>query len=592
MGLVSEKTVAQAEDELKKAKDTHEKAEETLAAAKLKAGKAGVKFKATAKAIEGIKRETEMAKLPVADDDLKQRPKRSAVDWAQKAAEERLVAYRDHMESAHAADREAAASQALLDTEEKVSQLEREVESDKIKINELKGVVKEARFDAEEVKARGKFTTRGDLAKLKYEQINEKNDNEVNSEEQELTSARKKLMISQRALAELKGGGGLEQAQEREKQALAELAQADAQARIATERVMTVKEKADKVSKLVMAKNEKKKAEKAVKAKKAADALAAAHKHEQDSDAKVQSAEQTLEKVKVATEKGEKSSAQAKIASEKAKKAGANKKKLQQMKAKEGAAKSDEKKKKSNEQQAKKDEKQLQAKEKSAKATKKEEIEVKTAAAEKTQKGAAKEKAEKSTKMQAAREADAKKDKKEQAAKAKAAKDQAAEDDKIKEAAEKSKAASASGTPCDTCMAKCTTAVCRTWCNAHWCEGKKGDSHKKELKRKLKVAKTEQRSAAKAMSAAKQQLDLDVKAEKTASGNAQSALAKAAETGNQQDVKEAQEDTTDVVKDQKTIKADKFAFKKDKATDKTDKAHIQSLQSKAYPPQRMQDAHD
>ena len=44
---------------------------------------------------------------PVADDDKKKPAKLSAVEWAKKAGEEKLVAYRDHMAAARAADRDA-----------------------------------------------------------------------------------------------------------------------------------------------------------------------------------------------------------------------------------------------------------------------------------------------------------------------------------------------------------------------------------------------------------------------------------------------------------------------------------------------------
>merc|ERR1711959_583907 len=69
------------------------------------------------------------------------------------------------------------------------------------------------------------------------------------------------------------------------------------------------------------------------------------------------------------------------------------------------------------------------------------------------------------------------------------------------------KAAKGKGTPCDTCLAKCSTNVCRTWCNAQWCDGKRGAAHKKEVLTKLKAAKKVQRVAAAAVqkSAAAQQ---------------------------------------------------------------------------------------
>merc|ERR1712046_242439 len=61
------------------------------------------------------------------------------------------------------------------------------------------------------------------------------------------------------------------------------------------------------------------------------------------------------------------------------------------------------------------------------------------------------------------------------------------------------KAAKGKGTPCDTCLTKCSTNVCRTWCNAQWCDGKRGAAHKKEVLPKLKAARKVQRVAAAAV---------------------------------------------------------------------------------------------
>ena len=500
-----ELTIAKAEDNLKLARDEHSAAVKHLAAAKAKAGMEAVKYKATAKAIEGIKRQEEVAKIPIAEDDMRPRTKLSAVDWAKKLAEERLVAYRDHMEAAHAADREAAASQALLDAEAQVEHLKEELRLDKMKVSELQGIVKEARFDSEEVKARGKFTTRGEVAKLKYEAIDEQNENEVSKEDQKLVSANKELMLSQTALNQLVGGGTLENAQKAEKDALAELASADAQARIATEEMMVTKESADKASKLVIAKQEKKKAEKALKAKKLADDLLAAKKREQTSVNKVGNAVEALKNVKAATEKSEKSAVAAKIASEKAQKAKENDSKMQKMKANEGDAKSVEKKKKANEKSAKKQEKDEQMKEKTAKNMQKSEIEAKTTASEKTSKAAAKEANQKADALKASAEKATKKDsEKDKEASEKAALESQKEADKANERATKLKAKDASGSPCETCMSKCATRTCRTWCNAHWCEGTKASSSgKKEIYQKLKVAKADQKEAAEAMQSSK-----------------------------------------------------------------------------------------
>merc|ERR1711990_1438925 len=60
------------------------------------------------------------------------------------------------------------------------------------------------------------------------------------------------------------------------------------------------------------------------------------------------------------------------------------------------------------------------------------------------------------------------------------------------------KAAKGKGTPCDTCLSKCDTDVCRTWCNAQWCDGARGAAHKKEILNKLRAAeKKKDKEAAK-----------------------------------------------------------------------------------------------
>merc|ERR1711939_691510 len=162
------------EQALAKAKDDHAEATKAFAAAKVKAEKGAMKLKATGKAIKELKRDEQNAKIPVADDDKKKPAKLSAVEWAKKAGEEKLVAYRDHMAAAHAADAEAAASQALLDVQGKV--------------DELKKLVTSSRFEAEQVRSKGKFTTEGEMAKLKYEEIDRVNEENVAKLEQELIS--------------------------------------------------------------------------------------------------------------------------------------------------------------------------------------------------------------------------------------------------------------------------------------------------------------------------------------------------------------------------------------------------------------------
>merc|ERR1711988_293509 len=55
----------------------------------------------------------------------------------------------------------------------------------------------------------------------------------------------------------------------------------------------------------------------------------------------------------------------------------------------------------------------------------------------------------------------------------------------------------ANDTPCQTCLAKCSNAPCKTWCEAHWCEGEhlpKPD-HKNEIAKKLALARQERAKA-------------------------------------------------------------------------------------------------
>jgi len=576
----NEKTLAQARKALKTARDEHAKAVKKMADAKVKAGLASVDFKAEAKAIEGMKKQVELANVPISEDDMREKSHLSAVDKAKRAADERVIAYRDHMAAAHAADREAAASQSLLDVEEQISSLTQQVNAHRIRVRELQGIVKEARFDAEEVKARAKFTTQGSMAKLKYNEINENNEIEVSSQETELTSQRKKLLLSDKALTQLKNGNVLSNAQKREKDALSDLALADAHARMGAHKFHEAQEIADKAQKLTVAKNEKIKAEKAVKAKKHADVLLAAQKKVLQLDNKVKNAASTVKKTMTHGEKGEKAAVQAKIASEKAEKADENKNRLKKMEAKERDAKGIEKEKKVNEQGAKKLEKVELAKEKTAKAAKADEIKVKTGAAELTMKSSGKEKDSKRLKMEAGAEAAAKGDKKEMATKAELEKTSAEERDKQNEANEKIKAASAKGSPCDTCLAKCTTKVCRTWCNAQWCEGTRHTSGTKEIKQKLTIAKEHQSKAKEKQEKSKEKLDNDEHAEQKARGDAKNALSKAAETGKSVDMQNAREETEDVVHEQHQVKEDKREEHKEEEEVQEDDTEEQNVEVK------------
>merc|ERR1711939_77830 len=406
------------EQALAKAKDDHAEATKAFAAAKVKAEKGAMKLKATGKAIKELKRDEQNAKIPVADDDKKKPAKLSAVEWAKKAGEEKLVAYRDHMAAAHAADAEAAASQALLDVQGKVDELHTQIETGQIKVDELKKLVTSSRFEAEQVRSKGKFTTEGEMAKLKYEEIDRGNEENVAKLEQELISESKKLMLTQNALASLRGSGIVAAAKAKERNALSDLAQADATARIATANVERIQERADKAAKLADMKAKKTEAARALAARKEAEALEALKKRKDEASSNIKHLTNKLQLVKNAAEKAEKA---------------------------------------------------------------------------KVQKRLAQEKEEKNKRMMFALSADGKKE-------ASAKKASLA----MKEAG--AKAAKGKGTPCDTCLSKCDTDVCRTWCNAQWCDGARGAAHKKEILNKLRAAKKQQDKASVAVAKSKADL--------------------------------------------------------------------------------------
>lgn len=404
----SEKDVEKA---LAAAKGAHKKAEEDFAAAKVQAVKGGMKLKASKKAVQELKRQVSNSKIPVADDDARPATHLSAVGWAEKAAEEKKVAYVDHMAAAKAADAEAAASQALSDVEAQVSKLHEEVEGGQIKVSELKKLVAAARFEAEETHAKGKFTTGGAIEKLKYKEADQSNQESVQNLEAQLIAAHKKLMLSQTALANLRGSGVVTNAKQKASAAVAHLAGADAAAHVAARGVKKIVEKATKAKTLADMRAKKKEADRALKAKKEADDLMKLKKKKDDAGTTVKDLTKKLGLVRKSGEKAQKAKVQAKLAAEKVQK---NKAMMLAMSAKG-----------------------------------------KNEAAQK-----------KASLM-------------------------------MKEAG--SKAAKGKGTPCDTCLAKCSTDVCRTWCNAQWCDGKRGTAHKKEVATKLKAARKVQKSAAAAV---------------------------------------------------------------------------------------------
>jgi hypothetical protein len=415
----------EVERALEAAKAHHARATKIYADAKVKAAKSAMKLKATASAIKNLKREEANAKIPVSDDDQSGEEKLSAVEWAKRAGEEKLVAYRDHMTAAHAADAEAATSQALLDAQAHVEKLENEVDASMTRITALKKLVTESRFEADQVRSKGKYTTEGEVAKLKYEEIDKQNEEDVAHNEQELISEQKKLMLSQTALASLKGSGVLESAKTAQTNALAHLASSDAIASIASRAAFKISERADKATKLADMKAQKAEAARALQAKQRAEALQKLKNDMDTAGNEVGSLTKKLSLVKVASEKSDKAHIQAQLANEKSQKA----KHMLHAMSDEGKAEIKQKK----------------------------------------------------------------------------------HHTQMKEVGQK---AAGTGTPCDTCMSKCSTNVCRTWCNAQWCDGHRGAAHKKEIAHKLKLAKRSQRAAAGEVAASKASIAKDMNATK------------------------------------------------------------------------------
>merc|ERR1712057_3615 len=129
--------------------------------------------------------------------------------------------------------------------------------------------------------------------------------------------------------------------------------------------------------------------------------------------------------------------------------------------------------------------------------------------------------------------------------------------EKKKKASEKKAKArdkAAEGTPCYHCLKKCTSKPCKTWCHAHWCTGATPkDNVKKEILEKLRAAKREQRKAANAMHNSKKSLDADMRREKKAAAEANSAVGRAAKKGDKKDMKEANKYTKQIETDKKKI---------------------------------------
>merc|ERR1712072_1530228 len=151
---------------------------------------------------------------------------------------------------------------------------------------------------------------------------------------------------------------------------------------------------------------------------------------------------------------------------------------------------------------------------------------------------------------------------KKKAAAEKAQKRASAEKKKKERATKKKNLKHAKGTPCDKCLAKCTSNPCKTWCHAHWCTGSASQPMKKEIMVKLAAAKAQQSKAAVAMQNSKKALQADIANEHKAAAAAKAALARATKSGKDSDMREARADTEKVAADQKKVAADKKKLSK------------------------------
>lgn len=301
-------------------------------------------------------------------------------------------------------------------------------------------------------------------------------------------------MLSQSALASLRGSGVISNAKEKASQALNMLAAADAGARLASGRVAKIQERADKAATLADMKAKKAEAARALKAKQEADALLALKKRKDEAAGTVAHLSKKLDLVKQSAEKADKAKVQAQLAKEKTQK---NKAMLHALSA-EG----------------------------------KQEASAKKAALAMKEAGA--------------------------------------------------KAAKGNQTPCDTCMAKCSSDVCRTWCNAQWCDGSRGAAHKKEIRNKLRIAKKQQSSAAFEVEKSKESLAADQKKKDAASKEANQEMSKADESEKPKDVKEARDDTDAVAEDNKNVRYDKQMVHKSEQLENAAKQQLEKLESSIY----------
>merc|ERR1712054_331784 len=192
-GVVAKKTkkkfspVKTAEKVFNAAKKAHLKTLLKLRKARVKAEKLGVKFQATTRASAEVRKAVAAAKkVPVSDDDLKKNPRLSALEWAKKAAHDKLLAYRDHMAAARAADKEAGIHMALHSAEAQLHQLKREASRDAIEARSLRGVASTMRYAESQAHAKARFTLRGKLTKTKYQEMSENYKDKVKVKNREL----------------------------------------------------------------------------------------------------------------------------------------------------------------------------------------------------------------------------------------------------------------------------------------------------------------------------------------------------------------------------------------------------------------------
>jgi hypothetical protein len=188
------------------AKKAHDAAKMKFTKTKAKAKKAGINFKAEEKAAKAVNKAVKAAKRkPVADDDKPPKPKLSALQLAKIAAKDRKSAYDDHMASARAADKEAAADRALRNADNQVSSLKQEVDRDKVAAKAQEGVSAAARFNKDQAAAKQKFSPAGNTTRLAEKQVVEKDQRTLNKAKAKVKKTLKDEKMSAKALKAAEG---------------------------------------------------------------------------------------------------------------------------------------------------------------------------------------------------------------------------------------------------------------------------------------------------------------------------------------------------------------------------------------------------